>query len=677
MLLAGGGNNVISGSSAATLTNANNTIVGTGDIVGLNLVNSGTINGNVSAQIDALVIDVAGVLNAGLMEGTATSALVFQGTPTISNTSKGVILASGNNANVVLNSVAVYGGTLKTSAGGEILFNGAGNVFSGGTIAAGSLVGISNNASLAISGIINNSGVLDVDPPAIGSGVLLIGSSSATLQGGGNVRMDALNAFIEAVSGGNATLINVNNTISGAGMIGVGDGHLTLVNRGTVNADSPVASLTIDTGSTVVNSGTLEATSSGSLVIDDRVTNSKVIEALGSGAVVTIGHGSVVSNTTASAVIVASGKGARVELNGVTVSGGLVEATSGSTAIVSGGTVGAGATVETFVGGTAFVSGTVVNSGKLFASGTGSLLEIESGAVVSGGAVVVGNGIVNVLSGGSADVAFLSNGSGGLEIADAGLLDTAVFAGTVSGFGGVNHTNHKQFIDLVSVTSNSSVSASYTSTGPNAGVLTVTSGIGILSATVAQINFSGQYVTSNFHVTSGHGGVVEIVDPTVPNGGSVAPGPGQNFPAAGHRSAEYRLRRADDARLFGERRRNRRHLDGKRRPPRREHRAPRQLHGGKLRCRGRRPRRHAGHRFAAGAAAAAGASAPDLNGGGLTAGSAREPLPRGFAGTLFPRIPARAVPRLRRVNGRRRHDISRNLPSVRPRRKVPPDRKLK
>ena len=112
------------------------------------------------------------------------------------------------------------GGTLKTSAGGDILFIGAGNVFSGGTIAAGSLVGISNNASLTISGIINNSGVIDVDPPVTGSGVLLVGSSSATLQGGGNVRMDGINAFIEAVSGGDATLINVNNTISGAGMIG-------------------------------------------------------------------------------------------------------------------------------------------------------------------------------------------------------------------------------------------------------------------------------------------------------------------------------------------------------------------------------------------------------------------------------------------------------------------------
>jgi hypothetical protein len=81
------------------------------------------------------------------------------------------------------------------------------------------------------------------------------------------------------------------------------------------------------------------------------------------------------------------------------------------------------------------------------------------GAVVSGAAVVVANGIVDVLSGGTANIAFLSNGSGGLEIADTS-GSSNVFSGTVSGFGGVNHANHKQFIDLVAVTSDLTVSRS-------------------------------------------------------------------------------------------------------------------------------------------------------------------------------------------------------------------------
>jgi hypothetical protein len=54
---------------------------------------------------------------------------------------------------------------------------------------------------------------------------------------------------------------------------------------GTVNANA-ITPLTIPTGSTVDNSGTLEATSGGDLIIDDSVKNSKIIEALGAGAMV-------------------------------------------------------------------------------------------------------------------------------------------------------------------------------------------------------------------------------------------------------------------------------------------------------------------------------------------------------------------------------------------------------
>ncbi len=79
---------------------------------------------------------------------------------------------------------------------------------------------------------------------------------------------------------------------------------------------------------------------------------------------------------------------------------------------VSGGTIGSGTLVETLSGGSAVVSGTVVNSDALLASGASSVIDVVG--VVSGGAVTVGNGIVDVLSGGTANVAFLSTGTGGL-----------------------------------------------------------------------------------------------------------------------------------------------------------------------------------------------------------------------------------------------------------------------
>jgi hypothetical protein len=143
-------------------------------------------------------------------------------------------------------------------------------------------------------------------------------------------------------------------------------------------------------------------------------------------------------------------------------------------------------------------------------------VEIISGAVITGGAVIVGNGIVDVLSGGTADAGFLSTGSGGLEIADTH-VNSQAFTGSVSGFGGANHTNKMQFIDLISVTSAAhAISFSYTSAA-GSGTLTVSSG----GAVVASVEFIGNYSSSNFHVTAGPGDTVKITDPGVVNGGSV------------------------------------------------------------------------------------------------------------------------------------------------------------
>ena len=64
-------------------------------------------------------------------------------------------------------------------------------------------------------------------------------------------------------------------------------------------------------------------------------------------------------------MILASGSGAHVDLDGATISGGTVEALSNGVLKVSGGTIGSGTLVETLSGGSAIVSGTVANSGTL------------------------------------------------------------------------------------------------------------------------------------------------------------------------------------------------------------------------------------------------------------------------------------------------------------------------
>ena len=348
-------------------------------------------------------------------------------------------------------------------------------------------------------------------------------------------------------NGASATLTNINNTIAGAGAIA--DSNFILVNSGAVNANN-VSALTIDTGAhAIINSGILEATSTGGLVIDSNVTNSRTIEAVGTSATVTIA--STVSNTAAG-LILASGTGAQVQLDGAVVSGGtlrtigtgavietvngtsntiagatifggsLLEATSGNTLTISGGTIGAATIVKTTTSGTAVVSGTVTNLGTLFASGSGSVLKIASGAVVNGGLVEVGNGIVETQGGSTAKVTFQAGGSGGLQLDGLG----SAYAGKVTSFG-QSGSNPHEFIDFDGV---SFAGESFTYTSANAantsGTLTVSDGTHSASVTLI-----GHYVQSDFDAEN-IGGTLAITDPTVTYSGALTIAAGKTVSAA-------------------------------------------------------------------------------------------------------------------------------------------------
>jgi hypothetical protein len=194
--------------------------------------------------------------------------------------------------------------------------------------------------------------------------------------------------------------------------------------------------------------------------------------------------------------------------------GSFVEATSSGTLTLGSGTlIGKGATVEAIKGGSVVLSGTVTNSGALLAEQGGSVV-ITSGASVSGAAAEIGaSGTVAISGDSTENVTFLSGAvSGGLDLADTA-ADSAGYGGTVSGFGGVNHTDATQFIDLTSVTYSAGVvSASYVANASHptsGGVLTVLSG----GVTVADISLAGNYTHAAFDIVSGANNTVEIVDP--------------------------------------------------------------------------------------------------------------------------------------------------------------------
>jgi hypothetical protein len=148
------------------------------------------------------------------------------------------------------------------------------------------------------------------------------GSLTISTFSGGVSNAGTLSAGFDGilVGGSGTTFTNVNNTIAGAGII---SGLGTFINSGTVEADVGSQPLSISTGATGANAGTMKAISSGDLFIETNWINSATIETLAGGFVEIF---STVSNTT-KGVMLASGNGL-VQIFNTTVSGGKVEALS-------------------------------------------------------------------------------------------------------------------------------------------------------------------------------------------------------------------------------------------------------------------------------------------------------------------------------------------------------------
>ena len=132
---------------------------------------------------------------------------------------------------------------------------------------------VSDGAVLPLGGIIDNTGTIALNSTGDATELQIIGDG-VTLQGGGYLTLSDSHENIIFGTSAATTLTNVDNTISGAGQIGIGDGNLTLVNEahGTIGANISGGTLTLDTGHTITNDGVLEATNGGTLQIDDAVS---------------------------------------------------------------------------------------------------------------------------------------------------------------------------------------------------------------------------------------------------------------------------------------------------------------------------------------------------------------------------------------------------------------------
>jgi hypothetical protein len=467
-------NNVIqAGFAGDTLVNLNNTIAGVGQIGNggaLALINDGTID---ATGINALVVDTtATITNTKLIEATGRGGLLLDATV---QDAAGTILAAGSI--VTLQNADIVGGLLEGSGGGYIVDS--------SNLILDAMAGLTNKASVEVAassdltllGTLTNAGTillaatrgygtdLSVGPDTAPGTMTLTGSGALTLS-------DETNNYIQAGFAGD-TLVNVNNTISGAGIIGNG-GSLTLINDATINANGNNA-LTIDPALAVINTRLIEATGRGGLDLTGTFENGTTGTIAAAGGVVYLSNTDIVGG-----VLTGSGLGAFYDASSLTLDASAAALTNKATLIVNAssdltllgtltnaGTIATGATrgygTQLFVGPAA-AAGTVTLAG----SGALTLSDETNNYILAGFAGDTLVNLNNTISG----AGIIGNG-GSLTLINDGTINanatnilTIDTAGPVTNAGLLEATGSGG-LDLQSAVNNAS-----------AGTISVTSGLG-------------------------------------------------------------------------------------------------------------------------------------------------------------------------------------------------------
>jgi len=199
-----------------------------------------------------------------------------------SNSHGDAVITIGNGESITLQGVSA--GSLTAD---DFVFDQTPITTNAGTITIG------DGAMLPLSGIIDNTGTIAINSMGTEADLQIIGHG-ITLQGGGQVILSDSSENVINGTASDVTLTNVDNTISGSGQLG--EGQLTLINEGTIDATGS-SSLVIDTGANaVLNSGILEATGTGGLFIHNDVVNTGTLWANGGNVTV---EGNVSGNGSA------------------------------------------------------------------------------------------------------------------------------------------------------------------------------------------------------------------------------------------------------------------------------------------------------------------------------------------------------------------------------------------
>ncbi len=513
-LTSGFGNAIIlQGVGGVTLTNADNTIQGTGLVGdgGLALNNQGIVDANVPGTGELEIDAGGGVTNTNLLEATSGGTLAIV-TATVNNAGGTILAGSGSTVNLL--AADIQGGTL-TNAGGTlgVLTGNVGNL--DGSTAAGAVTingtfTSALNTELFLAGTINNLGTIQIDGGAGTNTITFLGTASATtvtLQGGGTVNVSTPvgggDAFIEESVGG-VTLLNVNNTIQGEGILG--NNGLTVTNEagGVIDANSTggpglITTLTLDGGGLVTNAGLLEATNSGDLVLDNTVDNA-------GGNITANGAGATVSIQTT------------IQGGTLTNNGGFLGTPVNQTATLDGGTAGPitlNGTYTADFGSTTTLLGTINNDNTFQingGSGVNTIVELGSGTQLT--LTLQGGGTVNLSSTMGGGDAFIEQAVGGVTLAN---VNNTIQGEGILGNNGLTVLNEAGGVIDANSTGGPLITALTLDGGglvTNAGLLEATNSGNLLIET--NVDNAGANITAN-----GAGATVTLQSGTIIQGGTL------------------------------------------------------------------------------------------------------------------------------------------------------------
>jgi hypothetical protein len=442
------GNNYIAArGTATTLINVNNEIEGGGSIGadgGLTLVNqaSGTINA--TATNNALVLISTSITNAGLLEGTGPAPLAIVSS---SVANSGTIAAPVAGSAVNLASAGITGGTLSDANGGVIQETNRYSTLDNVTLGASSNIHVLNNQYLSLADTFTNNGTVFLDSTNSDTQLDMGGTAPVTLTGGGVVQLsDNGGNSIDGI-GAAVTLINVNNTIRGAGQIGA-SGGLTLVNQasGTIDATGTANALVLYSD-TIANAGLLEGTGPAPLTISSSsVTNIGTISAPVAGSAVNLASSEITGGTLSDA------------------NGGVIQETSrGST--LDNVTLSASSNIHVLNFQYLYLADTFTNNGTVFLDSANNDTQLDMGGTAP--VTLTGGGVIQLSDNGNNSIDGI-----GATVTLTNVNNTILGAGQIGAGGGLTLINDAAGAIDASATNDALIL--YSDTINNAGLLEAT-----------------------------------------------------------------------------------------------------------------------------------------------------------------------------------------------------------